>query len=305
MNFTITNKKYKEKFENEESKEFKDLADEINTSVTKALEKKIKFASSKVVRFSKEGDNINCQMSVVVSKTSDATEEMIRKALGEELGNLTIKNVVVVDTEKTTTTRRTEKPTEKPTAEEEIIFVVIATLKDEIYNNKLGDSSSDEFKTLARKLIEPLTVVLKGKYGKAFLRVVIIAFRKGSVVCEFNVITKEDLKATNDDVKDILQKASERGEIGNYTLTGIQVERKMTRKQQTGDEEKTLPSWAFVAIAVFGVLMMLIIVIIYLTCRRRTKRSHNLEFLDVYENCGIALEEVEVGKPNMNHDEDD
>lgn len=40
-------------------------------------------------------------------------------------------------------------------------------------------------------------------------------------------------------------------------------------------------------------------------CRKRNKRSHNLAFLDVYENYGIAMEEVQVGKSNMNHQEDD
>lgn len=282
-------------YENEHGDEFISLSEKVKNSVDKALEENIgrEFAYSIVERFSK-GENINCQITVVVSRASNVTEEMIRNALGEKLGDLEITNVVIVDTE-----------TEKPTAEKEIAFVVTATLKDEVYNNNLGDSSSKEFKTLALKLRELLTGVFEERYKTLFVRVEIIAFRQGSVICEFNVITKENSKVTNADVKETLTQASNKGEIGDYTFTEIQVEKKASTKQQTGDEEKTLPSWLFVAIAVLGVMVLLAIVIIFLACRKRNKRSHNLAFLDVYENYGIAMEEVQVGKSNMNHQEDD
>ena len=241
-------------YEKEHGDEFISLSEKVKNSVDKALEENIgrEFAYSIVERFS-EGENINCQITVVVSRASNATEEMIRNALGEKLGDLEITNVVIVDTE-----------TEKPTAEKEIAFVVTATLKGEVYNNNLGDSSSKEFKTLALKLRELLTGVFEERYKTLFVRVEIIAFRQGSVICEFNVITKENSKATNADVKETLTQASKEGKMGDYTFTEIQVEKKTNTKQQTGDEEKTLPSWLFVAIAVLGVMVLLAIVIIFL-----------------------------------------
>ena len=138
-------------YEKEHGDEFISLSEKVKNSVDKALEENIgrEFAYSIVERFSEgEGENINCQITVVVSRASNATEEMIRNALGEKLGDLEITNVVIVDTE-----------TEKPTAEKEIAFVVTATLKGEVYNNNLGDSSSKEFKTLALKQRELLTGV--------------------------------------------------------------------------------------------------------------------------------------------------
>ena len=243
-------------YEQEHKDEFISLSEKVKNSVDKALEENIgrEFAYSIVERFSEgEDENINCQITVVVSRASNATEEMIRNALGEKLGDLKITNVVIVDTE-----------TEKPTAEKEIAYVVTATLKGEVYNSNLGDSSSKEFKTLAFKLRVLLTGVFEERYNTLFLRVEIIAFRKGSVICEFNVITKENSKVTNAGVKETLTQASNKGEMGKYTFTEIQVDKKTSTKQQTGDKEKTLPSWLFVAIAVLGVMVLLAIVIIFL-----------------------------------------
>ncbi|KAL9955192.1 hypothetical protein ACROYT_G036479 [Oculina patagonica] len=277
---TITNKDYTSSLGNKESEDFKRFSKEIESDVDEALEGVKGFVYSKVERFS-EGNKINCQMTVFVNKTSSATEEEIQRALGDEIGAFKITNVIVVDTMKPTTL----PPTEPPTAEEEIVFEVTVTIPDEEFTEELSDSSSPKFKALAADLSATLTNVLKEKVAN-FLRVEIIGFRKGSIICIFNVITEEVSTASDEQIKEVLTTASEGGQTGNYTFTEITVEKKVTAKKQTGDKKTVLPDWVIGVISVFAVMVLLIILMIYLLCRKRRIQHHSLEFLDVYDNYG-------------------
>ena len=211
------------------------------------------FVYSKVERFS-EGDNINCQMTVFVDKTFEVTEETIREGLGDKLGDLEITNVIVVDT---------EKPTEEPTTGEKIVFKVTVTMPSEIYTEELGDSSSTEFKTLAATLKAILTKVLREQVSN-FIRVKIISFRPGSIICIFDVITEETSTASEEEIKALLTVASNDEQTGNYTFTDITVEKEVTTKAQAGDQETTLPDWVIGVIVVLVIMAMLIFLMIYL-----------------------------------------
>ena len=89
----------------------------------------------------------------------------------------------------------------------------------------------------------------------------IISFRKGSVICVFKVITEES-KASTDEIKDVLTKAIKNGKAGKYTFKDVNVELQQTAKA-TKPQENNWPSWATAIIAVFGVLLLVIFIIIY------------------------------------------
>jgi len=271
---------------------------EVEDSVKSALEELEGFVLSKVERFS-EGSNIDCEMTVFVNKTFSVTEEKIQKKLGNKIGVLTITNAIVVDTEKSTTL----PPTEPPTSQEEIVFEVTLTIPDKQFTDDLRDSTSPKFKELAEQLRVILTDILENKVSK-FLRIKITGFRKGSIICIFHVVTKQDSSTSEKDIKDFLTKASNDNETGSFTFTEITVEKKVaSEKPRTGDKETTFPDWVIVVIAAFGVMVLLIFLMIYLIFRRRRIHDRTLDFLDSYENCGIALEDFHEIKMTVYHQE--
>lgn len=232
---------------------------EVEDSVKSALEELEGFVLSKVERFS-EGSNIDCEMTVFVKKTFSVTEEKIQKKLGNKIGVLKIANVIVVDTEKSTTL----PPTEPPTSQEEIVFEVTLTLPDKEFTEDLRDSTSQKFKKLAEQLTVILTDILENKVSN-FLRIKITGFREGSTICIFNVVTKQDSSISDADIKDFLTKASNDNETGSFTFTEITVVKKLaSEKPRTGDKETTFPDWVIVVIAAFGVMVLLIFLMIYL-----------------------------------------
>ena len=89
----------------------------------------------------------------------------------------------------------------------------------------------------------------------------IISFRKGSIICVFKVITEES-KASGDEIKGVLTEASKNGKAGKYTFKDVNVEQPQTEKA-TKPEENNWPAWATAIIAVFGVLLLVIFIIIY------------------------------------------
>ena len=148
--------------------------------------------------------------------------------------------------------------TQGPT-KDDVVFEVTATIQDEPYSEELADSTSDRFKELSEDLKDILTDIFKNVPG--FRRVEIISFRKGSVICVFKVITKES-KASTDEIKDVLTEASKNGKAGKYTFKDVNVEQQQTAKA-TKSQENNWPAWATAIIAVFGVLLLVIFIIIY------------------------------------------
>ena len=252
---TITNRDYNVSLEEKESQPFKLFAIEVENNVNNALKDLEGFVYSRVEKFA-EANSVSCQVTVFVLKTSKITEETIKEELGNSLGDLTITSVTVVDSERTTNEPATTTP-----SEEGVVFEVTVRIPNEEYIEELGNSSSEEFKTLSTQLTDILTEVFEDKIP-GFRRVEIIEFRKGSIICIFNVITEKETTASDEKIKDVLTKASNSGEIGNYTFEEIEVERKTAKV--TGDKDKKWPEWVIAVISVSGVMLLLILLMIYL-----------------------------------------
>lgn len=284
---TITNRSYDVMLNDKESNKFGTFSKKVEDSVKTALEEVEGFVYSKVERFS-EGNDIDCQMTVFVKKTVSVTEEKIREKLGNKIGDLEITGVIVVDT--------TLPTKEAPTAEEEIVFEVTVTIPDKEFTEELSDSTSPKFKELAAQLKAILTDVLKKKFAN-FLRTEITGFSNGSIICKFNVITAQGSTTSDEDIKDALTEASNKNETKGFTFTQITVEKKVaSEKPRTGDKETTFPDWVIVVIAAFGVMVLLIVLMVYLIFRKRRIHHHALDFLDTYDNIGIALEDFHERK---------
>ena len=115
----------------------------------------------------------------------------------------------------TSTTKSTEKGA---------VFRVTVTIANEVYTEELADNTSAQFKKLSKELTSVLTNIFKTKVP-SFRRVEIIGFRKGSVICVFQVITEKS-KASVDKIEEVLKEASKNGKAGRYTFKDVNVEQK-------------------------------------------------------------------------------
>ena len=259
---TITNRDYSRDLGNKESEEFKRLAEEVEMNVrTKLLALSQDFLNSMVEKFSEEGENVGCQLKISVLKTSSITAKQIKEALGSHLGNLTITDVTVVESDSSTTL---EPATKSPSDED--LFKVTATITNKEYTEELRDSSSDKFKTLSGNLTEILTNVLKSKLS-GFRRVEVIGFSEGSLICIFNIvtdITNEESSVREEKIRNILKDASSTGEMGDYSFGDIKVEKSKEKVMQTGTEDKKWPTWVIALISASGVMLILIFLMSYL-----------------------------------------
>ena len=253
VTMTITNREYSIALEDKKSTEFKGLAEEIQNEVHQVFEGLEGFVNSTVEKFS-ETNSIRCQLSVIFN-TSNIDEGTIRQKLGDKLGDLEIANVEVVD--KFTTTTPTEKATTKKPIEGGNVFQVKMKISNQDYTDELSNSSSEEFKTLSKDLTDILTKVFKDKI-RGFSHVVIIEFRKGSVICIFQVIVAKESEVTTENIEETLLDARD---TGKYTFTDITV-KDMTMKQ-TGQRLKW-PDWAIIVTSLCGVMLLFIIVTIFL-----------------------------------------
>ena len=122
-----------------------------------------------------------------------------------------------------TTTGPYETSTTKST-EKGAVFRVTVTIANEVYTEELADNTSVQFKKLSKELTAVLTNIFKTKVP-SFRRVEIIGFRKGSVICVFQVITEKS-KASVDKIEEVLKEASKNGKAGRYTFKDVNVEQK-------------------------------------------------------------------------------
>ena len=253
VTMTITNREYSKGLEDKKSMEFKSFAEEIQKKVYNVLGGLEGFVNSTVEKFS-ETNSVRCQLSVIF-KTSNIAEGTIKKRLENKLGALEIENVEVVD--KFTTTTPTEKATTTKPIEGGNVFEVKMKITNEHYTDELSNSSSAKFKELSKDLTYILTKVFKGEV-RGFSHVVIIEFRKGSVICIFQVIVTKESEVTDEEIKKTLSDARD---TGKYTFTDITV-KEMTMKQ-TGQRLKW-PDWAIIVTSLCGVMLLFIIVTIFL-----------------------------------------
>ena len=253
VTMTITNREYSIALEDKKSTKFKGLAEEIQNEVYKVLGGLEGFVNSTVEKFS-ETNSVRCQLSVIFN-SSNIDEGTISERLGDKLGDLEVVNVQVVD--KFTTTTPTEKATTKKPIEEGYVFQVKMKISNQDYTDELSNSSSAKFKELSKDLTSILTNVFKNKV-RGFSHVVIVEFRKGSIICIFQVIVTKESEVTADDIQETLSDARD---TGKYTFTDITV-KEMTMKQ-TGRRLKW-PDWAIIVTSLCGVMLLFIIVTIFL-----------------------------------------
>ena len=253
---TIANDVYTEELADNTSEQFKKLSKELTNIFTDIFKKMPGFLRVEIISFRK--GSVICVFNVITEE-SKASGDEIKDVLTEaskngKAGKYTFKDVNVE--------RKTTGPTETPTTkftEKGAVFRVTVTIANDVYTEELADNTSEQFKKLSKELTNIFTDIFKKMPG--FLRVEIISFRKGSVICVFNVITEES-KASGDEIKDVLTEASKNGKAGKYTFKDVNVEQPQTAKA-TKPEENNWPAWATAIIAVFGVLLLVIFIIIY------------------------------------------
>ena len=263
---TIPNKEYTDELGNVSSAEFKRLSKDVAEVLTKIFDDNLPgFLSVEVVRFQR--GSIICTFNLRTKRESTVSEKEIKEVLSAEGSKYTFKDIEV----ERKTTGLTEKPTTK-SAEKGAVFRVTVTIANEVYTEELADNTSVQFKNLSKELTNFLTDIFKKKVP-GFLRVEIISFRKGSVICVFKVITNES-KASVKEIKGVLTEASKNGKAGKYTLKDVSVEQQQTAEatkpqennwpaEATKPQENNWPAWATAIIAVFGVLLLVIFIIIY------------------------------------------
>ena len=124
-----------------------------------------------------------------------------------------------------------ETPTTKFT-EKGAVYRVTVTIANEVYTEELADNTSVQFKKLSKELTAILTDIFKTKVP-GFRRVEIISFRKGSVICVFQVIAEKS-KASVYKIEEVLTEATKNGKAGRYTFKDVNVE------QETAEATKQL-----------------------------------------------------------------
>ena len=112
---------------------------------------------------------------------------------------------------------------------------VTVTIANEVYTEEFADNTSVQFKKLSKELIAILTDIFKTKVP-GFRRVEIINFRRGSVICVFQVITEKS-KASVDKIEDVLTEASKNGKAGKYTFKTF---KDVNVEQETAEATKQL-----------------------------------------------------------------
>ena len=281
----IPNKEYTDELGNVSSAEFKILSKDLDEVLTKIFENNLPgFLSVEDVRFRR--GSIICTFNLRTKGESTVSEKKIKEVLKEasdEISKYTFKDIEVERKTAKTTTGPYEKSTRK-FPEKGAVFRVTVTIANEVYTEELANNTSKQFNQLSKELTDILTDIFENKVP-GFRRVEIISFRKGSVICVFKVITEES-KASGNEIKDLLTEASKNGKAGKYTFKDVTVEQQETAKV-TKPQENNWPAWATAIIAVFGVLLLVIFIIIYVVRIMQSLCLYKFRSL-IHTNCLLA-----------------
>lgn len=168
------------------------------------------------------------------------------------------------------------------------------TLKDRTFTNDLEDSTSGAFIDLAKKIERVLEEILENAKFPAEVKV--LSFAKGSIICAFRItVTKESVTAEK--LEEILSNASKDGkETGPFKFEEIAVEREDKEgptQGYGGTKDDKWPMWMIVLTAVCGVMFLLILVMIYLLCKRtRSHRIDQMYAINIFDNVAIEPDGV-------------
>ena len=287
---TIQNEEYTDELGNVSSAEFKRLSKDVAEVLTKIFDGNLAgFLNVEVVRFQR--GSIICTFNLRTKGESTVSAKDIKELLSYESSKYTFKDIKVE--------RKTTGPNEKPTTkftQKGTVFRVTVAIPNEVYTEELADNTSEQFKKFSKELTDILTGIFKIKVP-GFRRVEIVSFRKGSVICVFKVITEES-KASGDEIKDVLTEASKDGKTGKYTFKDVNVEQQQTAEvtkpqennwpaEATNPQENNWPAWATAIIAVFGVLLLVIFIIIYVVRIMQSLCLYRFRSL-IHTNCLLA-----------------
>ncbi|KAK3740625.1 hypothetical protein QZH41_010182, partial [Actinostola sp. cb2023] len=216
------------------------------------------------------------QTATLVSPVSPSSSNSISEEIVAYNSSSVTTSTTNLTSEITSTSTSVKQPvpsssaiTEHPTVAVKTKSVTIEATFGMDYKKEYDNKTSKEYKDLKKDLTKALSDVYKDVDG--FRRIDILSIRKGSVVCEYDVVLNDTSKVNSDDLRKTLLKASEAGQLGGYTVTKVTVKEK-------GVDEKTkevLPLWALVALILLGVvaLILLITVIVLAVVFRRAKET--------------------------------
>ena len=136
------------------------------------------------------------------------------------------------------------------------------TITNRDYNSSLKDKGSQEFQNLAEEVKDNVENALND--SKGFISSEVEKFLEAnSVTCKLKILVREDSDITKDMIKESLE--SSRGSLKLTDVTVVEAEMPTTMAVNVEQLQTatTWPAWATAIIAVFGVLLLVIFIIIY------------------------------------------
>ena len=136
------------------------------------------------------------------------------------------------------------------------------TITNRDYNSSLQDKESQEFQNLAEEVKDNVENALND--SKGFISSEVEKFLEAnSVTCKLKILVREDSDITKDMIKESLE--SSRGSLKLTDVTVVEAEMPTTMAVNVEQLQTatTWPAWATAIIAVFGVLLLVIFIIIY------------------------------------------
>lgn len=145
------------------------------------------------------------------------------------------------------------------------------------WDSKLGDATSQEFRTLADKLHTALLSLLTSIPG--FVDVKILRFRRGSVIVEFDVIMAGDEGAVAQGSTAALEKLRTEGQLAEFTVDKDSVK---LVPAKAPDEKSTLTVTLILIIAISAAGVLLILVLGICNCIRNRQQTEKQNTPDDY-----------------------
>jgi hypothetical protein len=237
-----------------ESKEFKDLAKEIWKLFVAIYKERIDgFMYLEILSFKKDEKGLVCELKAVTSFESRVTADYFESITlqANEVGNVgefKMSLVSFIDMTKQVEPKRRQ-------------FVVYVIIQNKEFTEGLKNLSSPEFKNMSREFEAALNVVYRKIKGFLYTRV--ISFAKGSIVCNFRIITTVESKANETFLINILRRANVSDNLAGFILKNKIIIKELEAK--TKSRERKLEDWMIGAIAT-ACLLVVVMFILVIAC---------------------------------------
>lgn len=253
---TFTDLEFTPNLLDQESQEFKDLNKAIRTTFTAVYNEVVpSFLNLKVVQFI-EDEKLVAEVLVIIRFDSTTTAEdldtlTIKASEENKFGDYKLSKTIFEDvTDEQEPSRRR--------------FNTVVTVVNLVFTPELSDTTSVTFKNLSKKIEAALSAVYRNAIP-GFLYLKVISFKKGSVICNFVVVTTPKSNATENSLKDVLLFANDKNELGGMKLSEEIVVNEVKASKTTRSTKMEL--WIIILISVgIPVLMVaLIVAIVYVS----------------------------------------